>query len=186
MHWAAASGDKDMMAVLMERTSDVNSPSYSGQTPLHVAAACGHDDIVRLLINDNAQPDISTHLRAACLYNLNVCMTPANVTAVIKGFAHLQFRQSGLYWLPSGCRRQCECSQQLRSVFHGGYAVDLRGDTPLHEAAGAGHVPVCTTLLAGRANPNVANLDLETPLLVAARRGYTGVVEVTHLLSEMP
>lgn len=37
---------------------------------------------------------------------------------------------------------------------------------------------MCTTLLAGRANPNVANLDSETPLLVAARRGYTGVVEV--------
>ena len=54
-----------MMAVLMERTLDVNSPSYSGQTPLHVAAACGHDDIVRLLLNDNAQPDISTHLSAA-------------------------------------------------------------------------------------------------------------------------
>lgn len=67
LHWAAASGNKDMVAVLMERATDVNSPSYSGQTPLHVAAACGHDDIVRLLLNDNAQPDISTHPYAANL-----------------------------------------------------------------------------------------------------------------------
>lgn len=59
-------------------------------------------------------------------------------------------------------------------------AVDLRGDTPLHEAAGAGHVPVCNVLLSARANPNVANLEADTPLLVAARRGYSGVVEV-HL-----
>lgn len=58
------------------------------------------------------------------------------------------------------------------------HAVDLRGETPLHEAAGAGHVPVTMTLLSGRANPNIANLDMETPLLRAARRGYTGVVEV--------
>lgn len=58
------------MAVLMERTIDVNCPSYSGQTPLHVAAACGHDDIVRLLLNDNAQPDISTHPSAALLSGL--------------------------------------------------------------------------------------------------------------------
>ena len=56
--------------------------------------------------------------------------------------------------------------------------MDLKGDTPLHEASGAGHVPVVAALLAGRANPNIANLDTETPLLRAARRGYSGVVEV--------
>ncbi len=56
--------------------------------------------------------------------------------------------------------------------------MDLRGDTPLHEASGGGHVPVVTALLAARANPNVANADAETPLLRAARRGYSGVVEV--------
>ncbi|KAK9916591.1 hypothetical protein WJX75_004630 [Coccomyxa subellipsoidea] len=58
LHWAAASGNKDLMATLMERAFDVNSPCYSGQTPLHVAAACGHDNIVRLLLSDNAQPDV--------------------------------------------------------------------------------------------------------------------------------
>lgn len=72
--------------------------------------------------------------------------------------------------------KQLSCKFAMR--VHGGCAVDLRGDTPLHEAAGGGHVPVCDALLSGRANPNVANLDAETPLHVAARRGYSGVVEV--------
>ena len=59
-------------------------------------------------------------------------------------------------------------------------AGDLRGDTPLHEAAGSGHVPVVAALLAGRANPNVTNAELETPLLRASRRGYAGAVEVGY------
>jgi ankyrin repeat protein len=69
LHWAAASGNKDLMATLMERAFDVNSPCYSGQTPLHVAAACGHDNIVRLLLSDNAQPDVGANI-LCCLHIL--------------------------------------------------------------------------------------------------------------------
>lgn len=58
LHWAAATGNKDLMAYLMERAVDVDCASYSGQTPLHVAAACGHDNVVSLLLSDNAKPDV--------------------------------------------------------------------------------------------------------------------------------
>jgi ankyrin repeat protein len=58
LHWAAASGNKDMLAFLLERALDPNTQSYAGQTPLHVAAGRGHDACVRLLLSDNAQPDL--------------------------------------------------------------------------------------------------------------------------------
>ena len=58
LHWAAASGDRDMLAFLLERARDPSPRSYAGQTPLHVAAGRGHDPCVRLLLSDNAQPDL--------------------------------------------------------------------------------------------------------------------------------
>ena len=61
LHWAAASGDHDMLAFLLERALDPNSRSYAGQTPLHVAAGRGHDPCVRLLLSDNAQPNLGAH-----------------------------------------------------------------------------------------------------------------------------
>ena len=61
LHWAAASGNKDMLAFLLERAVDPNMQSYAGQTPLQVAASRGHDACLRLLLSENAQPDIGTH-----------------------------------------------------------------------------------------------------------------------------
>jgi ankyrin repeat protein len=58
LHWAAASGNTDILGYLLERAVDVNSPCFSGQTPLHVASACGHEVCVRMLLSDNARPDI--------------------------------------------------------------------------------------------------------------------------------
>ena len=57
-------------------------------------------------------------------------------------------------------------------------AVDVRGDTALHEAAGGGYEPAARILLAGRANPNAVGQSGETPLIRAARRGHKNVVEV--------
>ena len=61
LHWAAATGDRDMLAFLLERARDPNARSYAGQTPLHVAAGRGHDPCVRLLLSDSAQPDLGAH-----------------------------------------------------------------------------------------------------------------------------
>jgi len=58
LHWAATSGNRDMLAFLLERVLDPNTQSYAGQTPLHVAAGRGHDGCVQLLLSDNAQPDL--------------------------------------------------------------------------------------------------------------------------------
>ena len=58
-------------------------------------------------------------------------------------------------------------------------AVDLAGDTALHESAGGGHEPATRTLLAGRADPDASGQEGETPLIRAARRGHAGVVEAS-------
>ena len=63
-----------MLAYLLERAVDPNTQSYAGQTPLQVAAGHGYDACLRLLLSENAQPDLGDH--AAC--SENCCTGPAD------------------------------------------------------------------------------------------------------------
>ncbi|XP_036608429.1 ankyrin repeat domain-containing protein SOWAHA [Trichosurus vulpecula] len=56
LHWAAKSGDRDMVLQLVEVARrggapvDVNARSHGGYTPLHLAALHGHEDAAILLV----------------------------------------------------------------------------------------------------------------------------------------
>lgn len=193
LHWAAASGNMDMLAFLLERALDLNTLSYGGQTPLHVAAGRGHDACVRLLLSNNAQPDLGAHVSS-----LHLCAMASVLENAIKRSVVAERRFEGS--LSSVCandrsmsyEHQCEypvacafsaADNQVEPSEH--CAVDLRGDTALHEAAGGGHEPATRTLLAGRASPNPSGPGGETPLIRAARRGHAGCVEVQTLMMYM-
>ncbi|XP_063685418.1 uncharacterized protein LOC134819403 isoform X4 [Bolinopsis microptera] len=43
-----------MVHVLISADSDVNSRAFNGMVPLHMAAQCGHEDVIDLLIKEKA------------------------------------------------------------------------------------------------------------------------------------
>lgn len=51
----------------------------------------------------------------------------------------------------------------------------VAGWTALHEAASRGHAPVCAALLAAKAELNTLNLELKSPLDVAAEKNKVAV-----------
>lgn len=63
---------------------------------------------------------------------------------------------------------------------YSGSAVDDRLSAPLHEAAQWGHSLAAKELLSSRANPEGRNSVGETPLLLAARGGYTDIMQVSN------
>ena len=42
-----------MVHVLISADSDVNSRAFNGMVPLHMAAQCGHEDVIDLLIKES-------------------------------------------------------------------------------------------------------------------------------------
>lgn len=58
LHWAAKCGNSDMLCKIIDLSRqtgkgvDINSKSYAGYTPLHIAAIHGHEYVIGILVNE--------------------------------------------------------------------------------------------------------------------------------------
>ncbi|WP_229506322.1 ankyrin repeat domain-containing protein [Massilia sp. BJB1822] len=58
LHFAAAAGDTDMIALLLEHHAYIDAASPSGMTPLMIAAREGHEDAAKLLLAEGADASL--------------------------------------------------------------------------------------------------------------------------------
>ncbi len=58
LHWAAAQGHANLIPLLLEADSNINTQDALGNTALHLAAQNGHEDIVLDLIARGAQKNL--------------------------------------------------------------------------------------------------------------------------------
>lgn len=61
IHWAADRGDTAMMELLTKKGADVDITDGDGQTPLHYAFACGHQECIHLLETLGANRNLRDH-----------------------------------------------------------------------------------------------------------------------------
>ena len=156
---------------------DVNQRDSAGMTPLLWAARYGHEEVVRLLLEEiHIQPDQQ---------DTNYSRTALSWAAgnghegVVKLFLGPRFVNPG-----SVGRRWGKASQVACLLFGGRYvnldSSSIYGRTPLSWAAGNGHERVVKLLL-GREDINPDTPDRKygrTPLLWAAMNGHEGIVKL--------
>ena len=77
---ASLKGYLDLCKKLINRDADVNKP---GWTPLHYAAANGHVDVLRLLLEHHAYPDAESPNKTTPLMMAAMYGSPASVTTLL-------------------------------------------------------------------------------------------------------
>ena len=165
-------------------SNDINSKnSYNGQTPLSLAAAEGHEAVVKLLI-DTGKADID--------FEDSLSETPLALAAaeghknVVKllidtGKADVDFKNYiGQTPLALAAAEGHEDIVKLL-IDTGKVDVDSRsslGLTPLALAAGGGHENIVKLLIDTEADVNSEDSLSETPLALAAAEGHKNVVKL--------
>ncbi|CAN0097454.1 unnamed protein product [Lampetra fluviatilis] len=147
LHKAAASGDLEKLKRLLKK-GDVNQLDKQNRTPLHLACANGHSDVVFFLLQNN-------------FVKLNLCDND-NRSPLMKAVQ---------------CQQEA-CVKALLEHKADPTLVDSNGLTALHQAALIPSCPIAQLLLRHNAHIDAENKDGNTPLLLAMSSGDLTMVEL--------
>jgi ankyrin repeat protein len=194
LHLAAGEGYADIVNLLLDRGAGVNIPDEDGATPLFFAMLKGDLATVRTLLDRGAKIDV----RLAKSAGKYAGQTPLAV-ALEQNHRYIArlLRDRGAT-RPKWREVDTPSHKELHSACWFGQIDDVRmildddpqavhshtpagftQDSPLHRAAGAGHVDVCRLLIERGADLNDTSFgDTCPPICDAARHGHADVVRL--------
>ena len=203
LHYAAASGEAELLRLLLERSPCQIFLDHDPIHPIHLAVLHGKADCVRLVLD---------HIRQGTNFNSIVslnCANAATITGQGRTFSgqlgtpqealgrilNVQVRDFdfGWQWYDNHFPREFTTAMplhiaarignsQIASMLlaHGASvdSVDEKHATPLHNAADHDRVAMVKLLLEAGANPNALDRNLESPVMRAAAQGHVNCVPV--------
>ena len=177
-HWSG-DGSLDVARALIRAGADVNARAARNntiyrETPLHHAANFGHVEMINLLLDAGADPDLteSGGKKPEEYKRSTSRISPAQRAAVVAAFAAWRGRTTAssvdAFWSAVAADDADALRAALENV-----NVNMRrgdtGDTALHEAVRGGRGAVAAVLLENGADVTIENSAGETPLYVALR-----------------
>ncbi|XP_030757861.1 protein fem-1 homolog CG6966 isoform X2 [Sitophilus oryzae] len=192
---ACRNGHYDVAEYLIERChADIEQPGsvmFDGETiegapPLWCAAAAGHQNIVKLLINHGAKVNTttrtnSTPLRAACFDgHLEI------VKYLVQHGADIEVaNKHGHTCLMIACYKgHIKIARYLLSLKASVNRKSVKGNTALHDCAESGSLEILKMLIEHGATMDVDSYGM-TPLLAAAVTGHNHIVEYLIKLPQL-
>ncbi|GJP49051.1 hypothetical protein CLOM_g8318 [Closterium sp. NIES-68] len=174
--YAAWTGDMEQLQQLMAAGAKADRADYDGRTPLHLAAAGGHNDLVRLLLLEGAQVNAVDNFGTTPL--LEALRAGHDETAAIlasKG-GTVGLQEAGT--VLCGAVTAADTALLQRLLSHGVHpnATDYDQRSPLHIAAIKGHLHVARLLVDHHADVAARDRWGSTPLDEARRCGSLPLV----------
>ena len=204
---SAAEGDQKALGLFFAAGFDVNTPNTAGYTGLMVAAERGRPDIVKLLLDHKADPNIAGRDGSTALMLASENNQPEIVKLLI-GHGADPNRQDNNGWaavLKAAYQGNAKCIEILAShskleldrallvatlmerkdavkvLLDNGAEVDFRasdGRTPLILAAGKGNKDIVELLLQAGADASLTDQSGQTAQAVAAAKGFNDISEL--------
>ncbi|KAF7654241.1 hypothetical protein LDENG_00072490 [Lucifuga dentata] len=175
---AAQSGQVSTLRFLLKHGADINSQATDGATALYEATKNGHEQIVELLLSQNADANKPGQKGLLPLHIAAQRGSDTMVSMLIPATSKARVRRTGISPLHLAAERNRD--EVLETLIEAGFDVNAqlseerskmyedRRSTALYFSVINNNIDAVRMLLAAGANPN---LDIFSPLLVAARQG---------------
>ncbi|KAL7897256.1 ankyrin repeat-containing domain protein [Trichoderma sp. TUCIM 5745] len=204
LHKAASAGSQKVVTVLYGLLDNPMQRDQKGRTPLHVAAICGHVDIVNFFVAQNTPIDGTSEIKTPNAIDiqdkeLKTCLMMAIQSGHVEISQHLAQSGSNLTLTDITGRSAIHyavlfCPQILDILIAQNkdiiYMRDNGGQTPLHFIAQCGKSDLTEVILSaaresGRLSEVITAVDAQgmTALHHASENGYTAIAQV--LTNEM-
>jgi len=95
LHYAAFTGCKDVMELLLANKAEVDAKDNTGKTPLHYAADAGHKDVAELLLISQANVNARDNLGITPL-EVAVAKMHNDMAELLRRHGGLEFAQTGV------------------------------------------------------------------------------------------
>lgn len=183
---AASRGNLEEVKALLANGADVHTTDTYGRTPLHVAAYAGHHEVMRVLVNAGADPnvlenddyDIVTIAAVANdIHTLELALalgtSAGNITSPYEGTALIAAAHLGHTEVVQILIRHAAPLDHVNNL----------GWTAVIEAivlgdGGPRHIETLEALIKAGADLNLPDRNAQTPLALARTRGYNTMAKM--------
>ncbi|XP_026500984.2 ankyrin repeat domain-containing protein 6 isoform X1 [Vanessa tameamea] len=180
---AAARGDAGRVASLIRSGADVDATDENGCSALQRAAADGHVDVVRVLLENGGDPNKQDNVHGNTAAHEAAWKGYSRTVALLARRGELGARNAAGF-VPLHLATQNGHNQSAREILLAGAPPDLQnnyGDTSLHTAARYGHAGVTRILISAQCRVSEQNKNGDTALHIAAAMGRR---KLTRILLE--
>ena len=176
---AASQGDRGLVEAFLRGGMDRNSVDSHGVTPLMAAAAAGKVDVTKLLLDENANPDLQDRDGDTALILAAAGNQPDTVRALVEGNADVRIhnKENRTALLKAANARFDGVVDVLLATSKDQLVRDGQVDRTLLVAAVLDDPKMLGALLDHGAKPDAKIENGQTALMFAARFGKTDVVE---------
>ncbi|KAL9044129.1 MAG: hypothetical protein Q9214_002710 [Letrouitia sp. 1 TL-2023] len=159
--WTAEVGTVDMLRVLLDHGADVNHQDRQGSSALHYAAANARSEIVTLLLDADANPNLTDMFGSSPLIRLAMGRP---------------YYLAGKSWNPSSKDRE-EATASLLAAGCDSSRRDIRGNLAAHYAAENGHLGVLKAIESAGGDMGLGSGSGKTTLMWAKENGHLEVIK---------
>ena len=167
--------------LLLKAGADPNFQLEDGGTPLYMASQSGYTDIVRLLIQANANPNLQLLSDGSSALHIASQRGHSDVVRILlNAKANPNCRaKEGSTALSVACFDGASAIVDMLLRAHADPNIPSDGNvTPLHKATQNGYCNVVNMLLKANANPNVQADNGATPLHIPCQNGLFNIVKL--------
>jgi ankyrin repeat protein len=176
---AVEDGDEALVKKALDSHKvNINGVDEEGFSPLMLAAHCGRDSMVELLVTRKADVNYTAGDGSDALLCAVQGGYDDSVQVLLDSKSQVNARKPDDY-SPLYSAVQEGHTRLVRKLIKAGAEVDAKchGVAPLFIAAQENHLGVVEALLTASCDVNVANASRATPLFIAVQKGNTTIVE---------